>query len=310
MFQENSFGFLCIYLIIILCFYKVFEHLNNMRNNRPQRFYSSIFLLLIIGFLTACGEKSVAETDNESEANLMFDILYSNRLHVGKTPKTGEKPAWQILIDEGWFGEGEAAVATQVLNDHGLPRSKIALPPPTNAYGMESPEEVRKRQNREKEIQIENHLYTLPGVIRVSVIIAQPDNDFLSLEKTPPTATVSIVQTENEPKFTIANVQSLVAGSVTSLKPENVSVGVSQQILREIPLERLNAQRRSNMIFALGGGLIVLLIAALGAVWYVVKKRKKKTAAEIKQLPEDSETAELDADEQYALNAADEVEEN
>ena len=276
-----------------------------MRNNRRGHFYTSIFLLLTVGFLTACGEKSVAETDNESEANLMFDVLYSNRLHVEKKAQTGEKPVWQITIDEGWFGEGEAAVATQVLNDHGLPRNRETLPA-TNAYGMESPEEVKKRQNREKEIQIENHLYTLPGVIRVSVIIAQPDNDFLSLEKTPPTATVSIVQTEAEPKFTIPNVQSLVAGSVTNLKPENVNVGVSQQILREIPLERLNAQRRSNMIFALGSGLIALLAAALFAVWYAVRKRQRQAAAEAKQFPETIESNELDADEQYALNAADE----
>ncbi len=277
-----------------------------MRKNQRRRFPSSILLLLTVVLLTACGKIPVAETDSEAEANLMHDILYTSRLHVEKVQKGGEKPSWQIIIDEGWFGEEEASVAMQILNDHGLPRTKTALPVTTNAYGMETPEEIKKRQNREKEMQIENHLYTLPGVIRVSVIIAQPENDILDLQKTPPTATVSIVQTEAEAKFTIPNVQSLVAGSVTNLKPENVNVGVSQQILREIPLERLNAQRRSNMLLALGGGLIALLAAALGVIWFIVKRRKKqKVATEIAQLTEGG-VNELEANEQHALNAADE----
>ena len=95
----------------------------NLQNNHWRRYGSTFFLLLTISLLTACGEKSIAETDNESEANLMFDILYSNRLHVEKNRKTGEKPVWEIVIDEGLFGDGEAAWAIQVLNDHGLPPS-------------------------------------------------------------------------------------------------------------------------------------------------------------------------------------------
>lgn len=279
----------------------------NLLNNRWRRYGSSFFLLAVISLLTACGEKSIAETDNESEANIMFDILYSSRLRVERKHKTGEKPVWEITINEGLFGDGEAAVATQVLNDHGLPRPKDSLPPPSNAYGMESQEEGKKRQNREKEIQIENQLYTtLPGVIRVKVIVAQPVNDILSIEKTLPTASVSIVQTETEAKFTPQIVQGLVAGSIPNLKPENINVAVSQQILREIPLEKLAAQRRSNMIFALGSGLIVLLVAALAAVWYAVKRRKKQAELETGQLTEKSEKPEIEANGQYALNAADE----
>ena len=114
------------------------------------------------------------------------------------------------------------------------------------------------------------------------------------------------MQTETEAKFTPQIVQGLVAGSIPNLKPENINVAVSQQILREIPLERLAAQRRSNMIFALGSGLIILLIAALAAVWYAVKRRKKQTESETKQLAENSQPTEIEANGQYALNAADE----
>lgn len=279
-----------------------------MRKNPRRRVGSSIFLLLTVVLMTACGKIPVAETDSEAEANLMFDVLYSYRLDVKKTAKTGEKGGWEIIVDEGWFGEEEAATAIQILNDYGLPRPKSSLPATTNAYGMETPEETRKRQNREKEIQIENHLYsTLPGVIRVSVILAQPENDPLSLQKIPPTATVSIVQKEPEPKFSIDTVKTMVSGSIANLTADNIRVAVSTQTLREIPRDRLDAQRRSNMLLALGGGLIALLAAALGVIWFVIKRRKKQPEKEIEQLPE-GDRNELESGDQHALNAADDEE--
>ena len=146
----------------------------------------------------------------------------------------------------------------------------------------------------------------MPGVIIAKVTIAQPVNDILSIEKTPPTASVSIVHIEPEAKFAIENVQSVVASGVPNLKPGNVTVVVSPKPLREIPLERLEEQRKRNMNFALGSGLIVLLIAGLAAVWYAVKRRKKQVESELKQIAETSEPAEIEANEQYALNSADE----
>ncbi len=273
-----------------------------LRNKCGKRFSTTVFLLLMTVLLTACGDTTIVETDSQAEANMMYDILYSSQLNVEKREKSGEKAAWDIIIKEGWFGEGEAAYAIQVLNDHGLPRSNASIPATSNAYGMESPDETKKRQNREKEIQIENMIYNLPGVIRVNVIIAQPDNDVFSIDKVLPTATVSIVQTEPEPKFTINDIKILVSNTTTNLRPENVSVGVSQQLLREIPLERLREKRSRNMTLALGGGLIALLIAALGVVWYVVRRRGKMAEAE--QTAENDESNQLESGEPHALNAA------
>ncbi len=233
----------------------------------------------------------------------MFDVLYSSGLHVEKTPRTGEKPGWEIVIDEGWFGGGEAAVATQVLNDYGLPRRKETLPETNSPYGMTSEEEVKKRQNREKEIQIANHLYSLPGVITASVIIALPQNDFLSTQKIAPSASILIVQKEPQPKFTHADVQNLVSSAVPELKPENITVSISEQALREIPLAQLAAQRRSNTIFALGISLIVLLVAALAAVWFTIKRRRRLAEANSRELADDTEFNELETTNQSALKA-------
>ena len=238
----------------------------------------------------------------------MADILHSRELHVKKKAREGEKLGWDIIIDEGWFNDGEAAIATQVLNDHGLPRPKEILPQTTSPYGMTSPEEVKKRQNREKEIQIANHLYGLPGIISVSVVVAQPDNTWMSLDKTPPTASVLIVQKDLPPKFTHADVQIQVSGTVPELKPENIHVTITQQPLREIPLEKLAEQRRSKMIFTFGTGLITLLAAALFAIWYVLKRRKRQIESDTKLLTEGDEIPELATLDRPALNAADEEE--
>lgn len=282
----------------------------NFRHKSLQRGYLSAFLLSAVVLLAACGSKPVATTDNEFEASLMFDILYSRGLHVEKVAKTGEKPGWDIVIDEGWFGdEEETAVATQVLNDHGLPRTKESLPEAANPYGMTSPEEVKKRQNREKEIQIENHLYSLPGVIKDSVLIAQPDNDSLSAlsgDKTLPTASVLIVQKELPPKFTETDVKSQVAGTVPDLKPDNIHVTITYQPLREIPLEKLAAQRRSNTIYALGAGLIILLLSALGAIWYMLKRRGKPDVSNDEQLIGGDEATGVSGLNRPALEEADE----
>lgn len=279
----------------------------NLRYNGLRRTNLFIFIMLAVCLLTACGEKSVAATEDQFEASRMYDILHSRGLQVEKLPAEGEKAGWNIVINEGWFGEGEAAVATQILNDYGLPRAKETLPETSSPYGMTSPEEVQKRQSREKEIQIERQLYLLPGVIRVGVLIAQPDNDTLralSGDKIPPTASVLIVQQEMPPRFSDTDVKNQVSGTVPDLKPDNIRITTTYQPLREIPLEELKAQRRSNKIYALGIGLIAVLAAALGVIWYALKRRKR--ASEPEQLTDESDVPELSTLKRPALEEGDE----
>lgn len=256
--------------------------------------------------MTACGRKTVATSDNEFDANRMFDILYSSGFHAEKEKLTGEAPGWNIVIDEGWFGANEASAAIQVLNDYGYPRPPEPKAKEAGGFGMPTEREERERQIRELQLQVERQLYTLPDVIRASVIIAQPTNDILSLDKTPPTASVTLVLKEQEPKFTTETVQGLVSGAVPNLKPANVQVAFSKQALREIPIKELENQRRSNAIFAIGGGIILLLAAVLGGIWYITKRRKQKENAEPEQLTEENKTDELTESERLALNEGNE----
>ncbi|HEY0428492.1 MAG TPA: hypothetical protein VGC76_11985 [Pyrinomonadaceae bacterium] len=246
-----------------------------LRNYRRRVLLSGVLVLVV--FSAGCGEKPVATTDNEFEANQMFVILNSNGFRVGKTAPAGDLKTWSITIDEGFFGEGEAAAAIQLLHDYGLPRPPEPEPKDNgSSLGIVSDREEKEKQKRELQRQIERQLYTLSGVIRASVIIALPQDDVLSLEKTPPTASVSLVVKESEPKFSIQDVQNLVSGGVPNLKTENVKVAITQQPQSEVPIEKLAAQRRSNVIFVLGTGVIILLGATLAGVWMIAKRRKRE----------------------------------
>ena len=243
-----------------------------------------ILLILILGLafcLTGCGEKNVATAENEADANQMFDILYSKGFNAEKHPPAGELKTWSITVDEGYFGEGQAAAAIQVLRDYGLPRAPEPEPPSASSpMGVVSDKEEKERQVRQLQRQIERQLYTLPDVIRASVIIGLPTDDIMSLDKTPPRASVTLVLTETEPKFGLQQVQNLVSGAVPNLKPENIQVAMSQQAVREIPFDKLEAKRRSNTVFFIGIGIIALLAGALAAVWIFSRRRSKGEAEE------------------------------
>lgn len=262
-----------------------------------------IMCLTGVCLFAGCGKNKVATAGNESEANLMFDILHSNGFHVEKSPSEGEAKTWDINVDEGWFGDGYAAAAIQVLRDYGLPRPPEPEIKTNDTFGMASERAEKERQKRELQSQIERQLYLLPDVIRASVIIAQPTNDILSLEKTPPTASVTLVLKETQQKFTTESVQSEVSGDVPNLKPENVNVLITQQALRDIPFQKLEERRRSNTILAVGVGVISLLALALGALWWFVKRRREEPDSNVELLPEGELPGELPAIERPLLNA-------
>lgn len=283
----------------------------NFQSFDRRRALLLLFCLVTVCLGAGCGEKPVAIATNEFEANQMFDILHSNGFRVEKTSPAGDVKTWEIVIDEGWFGEGEAATAIQVLRDYGLPRPPEPEIKTNDSLGIVSEREEKERQRRNLQLQLERQLYTLPDVIRASVIIAQPVDDVLSLEKTPPTASVSLVVKEAQPKFTIQAVQDLISGGVPNLKAENVRVAISQQSLREIPLEKLVAQRRRNAIFAVSTGVVIILALALGGVLYVSKRRREEGVAgggDGSVTPEDSaataaSSAEAEKTEPQLLNA-------
>lgn len=271
-----------------------------------RRRASAIAVLAAVCLTAACGDETVATVDNEFEANRILDILHSKNIAIKKVPLEGELKGWNMVVDEGWFGEDEAATATQMLLDYGIPRPPEPEIKSTDPLGIISDSEEREKQKRELQRQVERQLYTFSDVIRASVIIAMPTDDVLSLNKTPPTASVSLVLKQMQANLTPEAVQQQVSGGVPNLKPENVKVTLTQQALREFPLEKLEAKRRSNKILALGVGVVTLLALSLGAVLLLAKRRREKPTADIGELTEGEEAEVLEMPERAMLNAREE----
>lgn len=265
-----------------------------------------VFIFCAVCVFAGCGKKTVATAGNEFEANQMFDILHSNGFRVEKPRSEGEVKSWDVVIDEGWFGENEAATAIQVLRDYGLPRPPEPEMKNSDSFGIASERAEKEKQKRDLQMQIERQLYNLPDVIRASVIVAQPVEDILSLEKTPPTAAVLLVLKETQPKFTVETVQGQVSSAVPNLKPNNVQVSISQQSLREIPMAKLEDKRRSNAILVVGIGVVALLALALASVLFVSKRRREKIPGDIEQIAEGETINRFESTEKQQLNSENE----
>ena len=248
-----------------------------------QSFWLLLLLTLAI-CLTGCGERPVALADNEADANQMYVILRSEGFQVVKKPPEGESKQWKVMVDEGWFGQDADAAAITLLQDYGLPRAPEATVKDASGLGISSDRDTREKQKNDLQRQLEHQLFNLPDVIRARVVLALPDDDILSLQKTPPKAAVALTLKETQQKFTPTDVQNLVSGGVPNLKPENVTVSMSQQPLHLVPHEELNKKIRYNTIFTIGAGIIVLIGLGLAGVWYIARRRQKQSAED---LPED-----------------------
>ena len=86
-----------------------------------------------------------------------------------------------------------------------------------------------------------------------------PQDPTLELNPYPASASVVVVHKEQSAPFTEQQIQNLVAKGVPKLKPEDVSVTISQQQPRPIPRRELNARRRTNMLLAAGIALLIVL---------------------------------------------------
>ena len=257
---------------------------------RVVAFGLSIVLLLLT---TACGEQPVANVPTESEAIEIIDVLRESGFEAEKREVgEGETKKWSVVLDEGYFGEGNLGLAIQVLQDHGLPRPEE---PPVESGGFVPSEmEQRLQEQRRVRTEIERQLRALPGVTSaiVTVVLPPPDQVY-RIQPQPATASALVIYKDANARFSEQVVQNMVAKSVPDLKPENVSVTMSQQTPRPVPHRELNARRRGNLLLAAGTGLVVVLSFLL----IVLLLQTRRQRAEIADLREAHDEASQDDEE-------------
>jgi type III secretion protein J len=243
----------------------------------------------------ACGEKAVTSVPTEPDAIEILDVLGQNGLEAEKRAiGEGETRRWEIVVDEGMFGGGEAALAVQVMRDHGLPRPEE----PVEDSGLIPSERAEKlREQRRIRGDIERQLRALPGVTLALVTVVLPQDPTLELNPYPATASVVINYQGQSPAFNEQQIQNLVSKGVPNLKPQDVSVTMSAQNPRPVPQGELSARRRNSIMLAIGLGFVTLLCFFLALLLLRSRRQRAERRADGESAVEgvEGETSKVEA---------------
>ena len=246
----------------------------------------------------ACGERAVTSVPTEPDAIEILDVLGQNGIEADKRAVgEGETRRWEIVVDEGFFGGGEAALAVQVMRDRGLPRPEETEAADSGLIPSERAEKLREQ--RRIRADIERQLRALPGVTLALVTVVLPQDPTLELNPYPATASVVVNYQGQAPPLSEQQVQNLVAKGVPNLKPQEVSVTMSQQTPRPVPRAELSARRRNSILLAIGLGLATLLCFFLA----LLLLRSRRQRAEPRE-PAESDDGDAEAPEVGAAKGA------
>lgn len=238
----------------------------------------------------ACGERAVTSVPTEPDAIEILDVLGQSGIEAEmRAVGEAESRRWEIVVDEGMFGGGEAALAVQVMRDHGLPRPEESDGGDGGLIPSERAEKLREQRRIRGDI--ERQLRALPGVTLALVTIVLPQDPTLELNPYPATASVVINYQGQAPSFSEQQIQNLVAKGVPNLKPQDVSVTMSPQNPRPVPRAELSARRRNSILLAIGLGLATLLCFFLALL--LLRSRRQRAFSDAPQ--ESSETADDNA---------------
>lgn len=242
----------------------------------------------------ACAQAPIATVSTESEAIEIIDVLRESgfedleKHEVGE----GEQRRWAVELNEGLFGGGESGLALQRLRDYGLPRQEEE---PIPEGGFVTSEAVQKAQERRRiRSDIERQIRALPGVTVALVTVVMPQDPTLELNPYPASASVVVVHKEPAAPFTEQQIQNLVSKGVPKLKPEDVSVTISQQQPRPIPRREMNARRLNNLLL-FACAVVIAGLGVLVAALFVQTRRQRARLAELTAVPDNEDAAAVES---------------
>jgi type III secretion system YscJ/HrcJ family lipoprotein len=234
-------------------------------------------VVLTSGWIAAACSVPVATNLGEHDANNVVVALENASIVGEKSPDPAVEGGWQV-----WVSEADASAAIGVL-------TRENLPPPTSPGVLDALGDGSMVPSRASEHarfiagtagDLERSLRSVEGVLSTRVHLAVPTKDPLAIDdqRTAPSASVLVKYRGETPPLTEDDVKRLIAGAVTGLSAEDVSV-VAQQIAAPPPtpdqqLVRLGpvTTTRASLgafktMLGVGAALNVLLIGAVLLLW-------------------------------------------
>lgn len=185
-----------------------------------------IFLLILIIFLifcSGCRQQQLYTNLPENDINEMLAILLRNGISSEKT--AGEDNAWNLNVDTDKFSD-----AIDILSRNGYPKESFSsLGEVFKKEGfISSPLEERIRFIYALSQEVSNTISKINGVIYAKVHVVLPENDPLSDNLIPSSASVFIKHHSRHrlDSSQIMKVKELVVNSIEGLEYKNVTVAM------------------------------------------------------------------------------------
>ena len=186
-------------------------------------FRNSCFLFVVTS-LCACSEQ-IQQGLDERQANEVQTVLLEQGIDARKMATSGKKPTWAIEVPRD-----QASDAIRILNQEQLPRPKPPELAESNSL-VPTPAEERNRLMARLSVEISQTLEAVDGVISARVHVVVPPAPRLGQPPGPSKASVFLrVRKDHAARLSAmkSDLRSLVAGGVENLKPEDVSLVVSE----------------------------------------------------------------------------------
>jgi len=170
--------------------------------------------------LAGCSRADLYSKLSEGQANDMIAVLQSAGISANK--QDNGEAGWSVST-----GQGDFARAIAVLHAQGYPREDFAsLGTVFKKEGfVSSPTEERARLNYGMSQELAHTLSDIDGVVQARVHLALPQNEPLSDQKQPASASVFIkYRPGTNIDAQIGKIKALIVNSVEGLSYDNVSV--------------------------------------------------------------------------------------
>ena len=216
--------------------------------------------LAVVLVATGCATRIQHGLD-ERQANEIQTVLLERGFDANKVIEPGKKPTWSIEVDEN-----QAMDAVRVLSELGLPRPKAEGFGDVFGKGslVPSPTEERAMFLQALTGEIARTLETVEGVTsaRVHLVIPPPARPGLPAGEAKASAFLRVRPGAADPvKAMRLELRSLIAGSVEGLRPDDVTLVVSE-VATTVPAPTKQpsmTKRLKILVIGLGFSVIVLL---------------------------------------------------
>lgn len=197
------------------------------------RSFTLYFLFICCLLLTGCAKKVIINGIEEKEANEILVILASRDIDADKalSDNKGAGGSKEVLYNIVVTGN-DSIKAMAILNKYGFPKKKsVTLLEVFNKQGLvpsEMEEKIRYRAGKEEEIA--SIIRKIDGVLDSNVQLSFPKENELEPEKTQNEKVTASVYVKHQGvlddpnSHLVTKIKRLVAGSVTNLNYEDVTV--------------------------------------------------------------------------------------